>query len=162
MTPNPTQVREAHMRIIYLGLVINLFVPILFLLAGYGVRRMMGDTVVATDTQTLWILFIVFIALAVLEIPVVFLLRKHLIPPFSDTARPGVEPPSIISVQARYLVLFAVALSPALYGFIYYLLGGSFREFVLFAVISLIIFRLVRPSQTYFLSIFGVRPPGSE
>jgi hypothetical protein len=162
MTPNQTQLREAHVRVVYLGLVTNLFVPILFLLGGYGVRRMMGTTEVATDAQTLWILFLVFLALAIVEIPVVFLLRKHLIPPFSGSTRPDVEPPSIISVQARYLVLFAVALSPTVYGFIYYLLGGSFREFVLFAVISLIIFRLVRPSQTYFLSIFGVRPPGSE
>jgi len=161
---NQSQLREAHMRIIYLGLVLNLLMPIVIVVAGYFIRQTMnsGGQSWGAAPDTVRILFWALLAVALSEVGVTLFLRKTLLQPNMRPAETSDPQTDIPHVQSRYIVLFALALSPAFYGLVLYLLGGEFREFVLFAVISLVIYRLVRPGQDFFYALFGARPGGVE
>jgi hypothetical protein len=160
--PNPTQLREGHMRAMMLGLVLNLLLPAVIVAIGYFLRRIMdaeSETAIM-DPESLQILFFALLLVAVSEIPVVLFLKKLLLKPLPSNQAADADVPSVTFVISRFVLLYAVALSPSIYGLVYYLLGGEFRFFVLFGVISLLIFRLARPSQEFFYSLFGVRPTG--
>jgi len=159
---NHTQLREVHIRAVYLGLILNLLLPAVVVIAGYAIRRAMyADEVPwASAPGTLTILFWVLLCVALSEIPVALLLRKLLLTANMCSMEKDDPQAAIMKVQSRYIVLYALALSPTFYGLVLYLLGGAMREFVLFAVVSLVIYRLVRPGQEFFYALFGVQLGG--
>jgi hypothetical protein len=162
MTPNTTQIREAHMRTIYLGLIFNLLLPIVLLVVGVAIKRTMvtGGGGWAVSAETLRILFWALLAVGVSELGAAVYLKKILLKPDMPELREREASAAVSFVLSRYVVLFAVALSPAIYGFVYYLMGGTFQHFVLFGLISLVIYRIVRPTQESFFALFGVTPSG--
>ena len=156
--PNHTQLREAHMKTIYMGLILNMLLPIVVILAGLGVRHFVQGGAAEPVTDQTRIIFYALLFVAVSEIGVTIFLKKLFLKPLSTTEAPPASIPTIAFIQSRYLILFNLAFAPTIYGFVWYFLGGELQEFVLFAVISLIIFRLVRPSADFFYSLFGARP----
>lgn len=161
---NQSQLREAHMRVIYLGLVLNLLLPVVVVVAGYFIRQMMnsGGEAWGASPDTLRILFWALLMVAASEVGVALFLRKTMLKANMCPADKSDPQTDIPLVQSRFVVLFALALSPSFYGLVVYLLGAEFREFVLFAVVSLVIYRLVRPGQEFFYALFGARPGGTE
>jgi hypothetical protein len=158
MTPNPTQIGEAHMKVMFLGLVLCLLLPIAIGGAGFLVRHFVqGGEPPAPESQSR-IFFYALLFVAVSELPVALFLKKQMLKPLPTTGVPPENAPTTAYIISRYLVIFNLAAACSLYGFVWFFLGGTFGEFVLFAVIGLIIFRLVRPSREYFYSLFGVRP----
>jgi hypothetical protein len=158
MTPNSTQIRDAHIKVMYLGLVLCLLLPIAVVGAGYLVRQyIQGGDPPAPDSQS-QVIFYALLFVAVSELPVALLIKKQMLKPLPTKGTPPESVPTTAFVISRYLVIFNLAAACSIYGFVWFFLGGTFGEFVLFAVIGLIIFRLVRPSQEFFYSLFGVRP----
>ena len=155
--PNQTQIREAHMKIMYLGLLFNLVVPAVILAAGLAFRKFVqgGDFEGTANAQRF--LLYALLAVAVSEVPVALFIKKQMLKPLPIGGATG-PAPTVDFVISRYIVLFSLAVAPSIYGFVWFMLGGSLPEFVLFALVSLIIFRLVRPSAEFFYSLFGVRP----
>ena len=139
----------------YLGLALSLGSAVVFLLVGYLLRH--GGVVEAAEpTRESQVMFYSLLFVAVSEVPLALFLKKTFLKPIKGSE--GVPIPTTNFIQSRYLVLFNLAAACSCYGFVWYLLGGTLPEFALFAVIGLIIFRLVRPSAEFFFSLFGVRP----
>jgi hypothetical protein len=153
--PNPTQIRDTYMKVLYLGMGLTLGFAIVLLLTGYFLKQSgIGD---AEPTAQSKVLFYALIAVAMSELPVALFLKKSFLKPLPESSS-GANIPTTSYVLSRYLILFNLAAACNFYGFVWYLLGGTMQEFVLFAAIGLIIFRVVRPSIEYFFSLFGTRP----
>ena len=74
--PNQNQLRESHMRIMYLGLVMNLLLPIVLLFVGLGVRQFIqGGEVTAGEGNRVFFYALLFVALS--EIGVTLVLKKQ-------------------------------------------------------------------------------------
>ncbi len=58
------------------------------------------------------------------------------------------------------IIIFALCLAPTIYGLVYFLLGGSMEEFVLFMAITLLSFRIFRPKLEDLKKFEGQRPQG--
>jgi hypothetical protein len=164
MTPNMTQIREAHMRAIYLGLIFNLLTPIALLVLGFLIKRAMvtGGGGWAVTAETLQILFWTLLVVGLSELGVALYLKKILFRPGMPELREREPQAAVRFLLSRFVVLFALAMTPAVYGFVYYLMGGTFQHFVLFGLISLVIYRIVRPTQESFFALFGLSPSGVE
>jgi len=159
MVPNSKQLSEGHMRVTKLGLILNLVVPALIVLGGIGLRNVM-EFGAMVDEASLQAVFWALVVVAAGDLgAVMFLKTKMLRPPMPELE--GKEPVAAVEfVVMRYLVIFVIALSPAVMGLVYFMLGGTVEDFVLFGVISLLIYRLVRPKREFFDSLFGAGHPG--
>jgi hypothetical protein len=131
-----------HTRLIYLGLVLNVLVPAFILSLGIFLksRGIGGDMGAGLDT-----FFWVLIALTVSEIPMIYLIRRTTL----STRKAYMEShPQASAGQFLFqwgILIFAVSLSPSVYGFIYYLMGGTQERFVLFVAFTLLCFMLFKP-----------------
>jgi hypothetical protein len=131
-----------HTRLVYLGLVLNVLFPAVILFLGIFLksRGIGGDISTGLDT-----FFWVLIAVTVGEIPVIHLIRKTTL----SARRTYLEShPQASAGQFLFqwgILIFAVSLSPSVYGFIYYLMGGTQERFVLFVAFTLLCFMLFKP-----------------
>ena len=150
--PNSTQIRETHLKVMYLGIALSLGVPALLLLLGYFLRASgsLGGTVAEPNRMLFYALLIV----ACSELPAALIMKKTLLKPLTDLQAGSASIPTTDYVFSRYLVLFSLAAACPVYGLVWYLMGGTMPEFALFAVLGLIIFRLSRPSTDFFFSLF--------
>jgi len=164
MTPNQAQLREAHMRAIQLGLAMNLLAPVLIFVAGVWMQKAMaGSEMPATmDATTLRVLFWAFLVVSAGDLAAVLFIRKRFLQPRMKEIVEREPAAAIGLVLSRYIVMYAIALSPSVLGLVYYMLGGSVEDFVLFGVLTLLIYRLVRPKQEFFYSLFGASAAGVE
>jgi len=135
-------VDSVHTRILNLGLVMNVLIPVLLLATGVffkskGVRGDMG----ANLNTFFWVL----IAVALSEIPMICLIRKTTL-----SARKAYleSHPQITAGQLLFqwgILIYSVSLSPAIYGLIYYLMDGTLERFVIFVAVTLLCFMLFKP-----------------
>jgi hypothetical protein len=153
--PNSTQIRAAHVKVIYAGMALTLGFPAMLLLVGHLLRQGAAPPDPAAGPQR--VLFYALLAVALSEIPAALIVKKVLLKPLAASDSPAAVP-TTSTVFSRYLILFNLAAACPVYGLVWYLLGGELPEFVLFAVVGLVIFRLVRPSTEFFHSLFGAHP----
>lgn len=154
--PNSTQIRETHLKVIYLGMALTLGLSAALLLVGYFLRQNVAADGTTAEPQRIFLYALLAVALS--ELPVALFMKKLMLKPLPESGTGGAAIPTTSYVLSRYMVLFNLAAACPVYGFVWYFLGGTLPEFVLFAVIGLIIFRLVRPQAEFFYSLFGVRP----
>jgi len=133
---------QIHTKLLNLGLLLDVFIPaILFSLAlflrsqGVGVKPVEGLDIL------LWVL----LAVSAGEILAIYLIKKKIL--FSrNILKVKKENMSVEQIFFRSgLILFSLSLSPAIYGFIYFLLGGMKERFVIFIGITLLCFLLFKP-----------------
>ncbi len=131
-----------HTKLLKLGLVMNVLIPVIFLSVGIFLKSKGVGGNIATGLSTFfWILM----AVALSEIPMIHVIRKTTL----QARKVYLEnhPQAIaghLLIQWSILV-FSVSLSPAIYGLIYYLMGGTLERFVLFVAITLLCFMLFKP-----------------
>jgi len=153
--PSQAEIQHTQLRVMYLGLAYSLGLPLVLLVVGYFVR--LGNADIESAQPQERVMFYALLAVALMEIPTSLFLKKIWLKPLS-TSTAGQAVPTTAFVFSRYLVMLNLAAACSAYGLVWYLMGGTLPEFALFAVIGLIIFRLVRPSTEFFFSLFGVRP----
>jgi hypothetical protein len=153
--PTGTQIQQTQLKVMFAGLALTLALPAILVVVGSLLRQ--GDAAAVGAQPPQRILFYALLAVAASEIPAALILRKVMLKPL-PTSDPGQAVPTTAYVFSRYLVMFNLAAACSVYGLVWYLLGGTLPEFALFAVIGLVIFRLVRPSTEFFHSLFGARP----
>lgn len=133
---------QIHTKLLYLGLLLDVFVPaVLFSLGlflrshGVGAKPLEGLDVV------LWVL----LAVSGGEVLAIYLIKKKILfaQNMPKAKEQSVSPKRMFLRSA--LILFSLSLSPAIYGFIYFLLGGMVERFVLFIAITLLCFLLFKP-----------------
>lgn len=143
MNSKPFDSDALHAKLAYLGLAIDVTLPIVLLAVGYAIRK---DQPSALDYPTLRLLWVVLLAIAAGEFAVGLVLRKIWFAP--QRFRQAVERAGgrADAVILRYAIaLYAVSAAPAVYGFIYYLLGGTIEQFVGFLAITLLCYQILRP-----------------
>jgi hypothetical protein len=133
-----------YFKTVYLGLLLNVFIPAILVISGLFLR---SKGVGANPIKALDLLLIILLLVSGTEVFFVFFFRSRF---FSSgnrlkekaTMRTGTEDDFM-----RYsLILFSLCLSPTIYGFVYYLLGGTLKWFIIFALVTFICFRFFKPS----------------
>lgn len=132
-----------HSRLLNLGLVLNVLVPVILLSVGVFLK---SKGVGLSLGSNLKILFLVLMIAGVGEIPLIYIMRRSFL-----SARKAFQKESEGHVATEKVLfqwgvlIFSLSLSPTIYGLVYYLLGGSLERFVLFAAITLFCFLVFKP-----------------
>jgi hypothetical protein len=133
---------KIHSRLFNLGLVLNVFTPMVLIVLGGLVMTQGIDVGTVKDLE---LFFWVLIAVALSEIPAIYLVKKNLLSRAKSSKR---ESESVTAEQTLFrvgIITFSLSLAPSIYGLVYYLLGGTFERFVLFAALTLFCFLLFKP-----------------
>jgi hypothetical protein len=138
----PVDVDQVHSKLLNLGLVLNVFVPVALIVSG-GLIKTRG--IDFGNIKELELFFWVLLAVALSEIPAIYFVKKTLL---SRGRSPKRESGNVTAEQIFFRVgitTFSLSLAPSIYGLVYYLLGGTFEKFVLFAAITLFCFLMFKP-----------------
>ena len=138
-----TDVDRVHTRLLNLGLLLNVLVPVILLsvgvfLSGRGVGFSLGSN--------LKILFLVLMISALAEIPLIYIMRRNFLSSrkvFQKESHGQMTPEQALFQWG--VLIFSLSLAPTIYGLVYYLLGGSVERFVLFIAITLFCFLVFKP-----------------
>jgi hypothetical protein len=133
-----------HSRLLNLGLLMNVFTPVVLIFVGVIVRNRGIEAGAVTD---LGIFFWVLIAVAVSEIPAIYIVKRTFLSRTKSFQKGGEQSGVGQTVIQMGMIIFALSLAPTIYGLVYYLLGGSLERFVLFAAFTLFCFMLFKPKQ---------------
>lgn len=148
MMPNefggPVDIERMHSRLFNLGLLMNLLAPAVIIFVGVFVRSSLVQGGPSTEVG---IFFWVLLAVALSEIPVIYLVRRKLLLGNKDTSQVGRGPTTEQRLLQWGIITFSLGLGPSIYGLVYYILGGSFERFVLFVAITLFCFLIFKPKQ---------------
>jgi hypothetical protein len=140
----PADIDRMHSKLFSLGLAMNVFAPMVLIFAG-GLLR--AQEVVLPGNTDLRMFFWVLLAVAISEIPAIYLVRKTLLGGRRVRAKTGMRPSAEQVLMQWGVITFSLALAPSVYGLVYYLLGGSLEKFVLFAAITLFCFLVFKPKE---------------
>ncbi|MBD3170587.1 MAG: hypothetical protein GF307_13975 [candidate division Zixibacteria bacterium] len=139
-----------------LGFVINLVAPAIILLIGYIVGRELHDLFTLEDdalTAIRWAL----IGVSVAEIVIAFLIKRHLFSKLDKYFPEGTDLKAAVGLVVKMMVIIHVlAATPALYGLLYYILGGGIDGFLLMIILNLIGFQLCRARKSDFDSLSDI------
>jgi hypothetical protein len=130
-----------------LGVLINLAIPGALALLAYGLR---AGVVMDTKSSSLPDsppIFLILVGFAVLELVGAFVLRRRLLS--RQRARTLRHDPSLVEhwLMRSAIIIFALGASPMIYGAAFYLWSGDLRHLALFGIITLLAYRLFRPTE---------------
>jgi hypothetical protein len=133
---------QIHTKLLNLGLLLDVFVPAVLFSLGLFLR---SQGVGARSFKELDILLWVLLAVSAGEILTIYLIKKKIlfVPNILKVERADISKERILFKSG--LILFSLSLSPAIYGFVYFLLGGMKERFVIFIGITLLCFLLFKP-----------------
>jgi hypothetical protein len=140
----PADTDRIHSRLFNLGLLMNVFAPVILIVVG-GLLR--AQKVVLPGNTDLKTFFWVLLAVAASEIPAIYLVRKTLLGRRRISTKTGLQPSAEQVLMQWGIITFSLTLAPSVYGLVYYLLGGSLEKFVLFAAITLFCFLVFKPKE---------------
>jgi hypothetical protein len=131
-----------HTKLLNLGFVLNFFVPAVLFTLGLFLR---SQGVGVRPFEELDILLWVLLGVSAGEVLAIYLIKKKIL--FARNMSKANEENTILGQMflRSALILFSLSLSPALYGFVYFLLGGMVERFVIFIAITLLCFLLFKP-----------------
>jgi hypothetical protein len=133
---------QIHTKLLSLGLLLDVFIPAVLFCVGLLLRN---QGVGVKPVEGLDILLWVLLAVSAGEVLAIYLIKKKIL--FVRNIL-KVKKENIPMEQIFFrsgLILFSLSLSPAIYGFIYFLLGGIKERFVIFIGITLLCFVLFKP-----------------
>ena len=137
------EILKLSVSLMHLGLLIDLMGVALFFLAGQLLHR--WGIIAVVEVESLRILGYALLVMTVSEVGMVFILRRKWINSKSTQLR-SIHDRQLLVKQLKlmFTMLYLVALSPALYGFLYYILGGSENMFVLMLAGTLVGYMVIR------------------
>ncbi len=141
-------------RLLKITLVINLAMPGLLFLCAYLLRSMeilpVGGLIPA---ETLQIVFFALLFVAVSEVAVAFVLKKMFFSP--ERVQPTLNDTDAFAklVTGGSITLAALGAASMVYGVILFILGMDITRIALFALISMVHFRLFRPTSDFLRSV---------
>lgn len=139
--PDP---ESTYFKTVYLGLLLNVFVPAILVILGLFLR---SKGVGVNPIKTLDLLLIILLLVSATEVFFVFFFRRRFFSHGNHLRQKAAVKTGTEDDFVRYsLILFSLCLSPTIYGFVYYLLGGTLEWFIIFALITFICFRFLKPN----------------
>jgi len=135
---------------IYIGLFMNVFVPVVLLAIGYYIEQSGGmSSLRGEPAENVSLFFWVFLALSVIDGGVaIFLKQWKFYQPMIESKGTFIEDFKK-GVFTNSVICYAITTAIAVYGLVVYLLGGTFNQFVLFVFLSFIAFQLIRPRHGF-------------
>ncbi len=127
-----------------LGLVINLLIPAIFLFAGYFLSMQYGGGF-SLDGKSLLTLRWAFFIVSVVEVGIAFLIKRRMFASLPKFLSEGEDIKARVSILVKILaVIHTIVASSALYGLVYYLLGGDLDTFIILIIINLFGYQICR------------------
>lgn len=130
----------------------NVFVPLLLLGVAFVLKNSAFSEV---QNPQIGLILTVLLAISITHLGVIYVVRKRLL--YSLVSSNKKTPPYPTSMLARAsfqvaalsfaIIIYAVALVPSVYGFVYFLLGGSLNWFILFIAVTMLAFLLFKPKE---------------
>jgi hypothetical protein len=137
------EILKLAVSVMYLGLFIDLIGAAVLFVAGQIVRKY--ELVTPVEPEGLTVLGYSLIGVGIIEILMIVILKKRWI---------SSKSPQLNAIKKRdafyrhlrllFIILFLIALTPALYGFLYFILGGTEENFMILLAITLIGYMLTR------------------
>jgi hypothetical protein len=137
------EILKLAVSIMYFGLFIDLIGAAVLFAAGQLVRRY--ELVTPVEPEGLAVLGYSLIAVGVIEILMVVILKKRWISDKSPQLR-SIRKRDVFYKHLRilFVILYLIALTPSLYGFLYFILGGTEENFMILLAITLVGYMLTR------------------
>lgn len=148
MKPSKYEISRLAMRILYIGLFIDVVgAAVLFFGGMFLESKGLTGSVPMEELKTLGY---ALLAVSIAELVGIIVLKKKWLtannPMFGQTR-------SFRQLAGRikilYIILYFLALSPAIYGFLFFMMGGVQDMFVLMACVTLIGYLLARPRAAF-------------
>jgi MFS family permease len=136
-------INHLHSRLFNLGLLMNVGMPAVIIFVG-GLLRAQG-IVGEIGERELTIFFWALAAVAVSEIPVIYIIRRSFLSGSKTFMKSRSEMTIEQSLFQLGMIVFSLSLAPSIYGLVYYILGGTWEKFVLFAALTLFCFLIFKP-----------------
>ena len=136
-------IESIYFKVIYLGLFLNLFIPVAIIFLALFLR---SKGVGEHPVSSLNFLLVVLLAISAGEILTIYLFKKKLSKESAFLQGTVLAEEWQNSFFRFHIIIFFLALSPTLYGFIYFILGGELNWFIIFAGMTLLCFRLFKPN----------------
>ncbi len=148
MKPSEHEISRLALRILYIGLGIDVGGAILLFVVGLLLEN---QGLIKTQTgSNMDILGYVLLGLSVVELLVIVVLKRRLLNPSNPVLKQSRRFKELSGkIMTFYVILYFVALSPAIYGFLFYLLSGLQDMFTLMACLTLIGYLMVRPRPEF-------------
>lgn len=148
MKPTNYEISKLSMKILYTGLLIDVLGAVLVFFGGmYLVDNVLQKV---TASEGLHIFGMALIAVSVAELVVIFVLKRNFFKPENlKRANHRTFKKFAAQINIYFLILFNVAFAPAIYGFLYYYLGGTQDLFVLMVCFTVIGYMLIRPKPSF-------------
>lgn len=135
------EVEPIYFKTLYLGLFLNVFIPAILVFLGLFLK---SKGVGADPIKSIDLVLFVLLAASGIEVLFILFFKKQF---FSKAKSKSLDAsaPEKNNFFRLNLVLFSLSLTPSIYGFVYFLLGGELRWFLLFVAITLLCFRIFKP-----------------
>jgi hypothetical protein len=148
------EILKTAVSIMYRGLLIDLVGAAVFFVAGHLVRR--SEIIAPVEPEPLKLLGYGLIAVSAVEILMVVILKRKWLSKDSPQLRAiRRRRPFLRQIKLLFVILYLVALTPSLYGFLYFILGGAEELFVIMVAITLVGYMLTRARPNDLEKIVG-------
>jgi len=142
------EISRFALRMLYIGLIIDVVGAIILYVAGLFLENA-GKIGVESGTNV-DIFGYVLIGISAIELLVIVVLKRKLLNPSNPVLSQSKKPGELFGrITTFYVILYFVALSPAIYGFLFYILSGLQDMFMLLACLTLIGYLMVRPRPEF-------------
>lgn len=142
------EISRLALRILYIGLAIDVAGAIILFVVGLVLEN--RGLINVQNGSNIDILGYALLGISVLELLVIVVLKRKLLNPSNPALSQAKRYKDLIGrIMAFYIILYFVALSPAIYGFMFYMLSGLQDMFTLMACLTLIGYLMVRPRPDF-------------
>jgi hypothetical protein len=142
------EISRLALRILYIGLAIDVAGAIILFVVGLVLEN--RGLINVQSGSNIDILGYALLGISVLELLVIVVLKRKLLNPSNPALSQAKRYKELVGrIMTFYIILYFVALSPAIYGFMFYLLSGLQDMFTLMACLTLIGYLMVRPRPDF-------------
>lgn len=141
------EILKLAVSVMYLGLFIDLIGAAVLFVSGQLVRKY--ELVTPVEPEGLTFLGYSLIAVGIIEVLMVVILKRRWISSKSSQLR-TIKTRDVFYRHLRmlFIILYLIALTPSLYGFLYFILGGTEENFMILLAITLVGYMLTRMRPT--------------
>jgi hypothetical protein len=141
---------------IYIGLLINIFLPVVILLIAYYLDKS-GMKQVSPEGESIGLLFWILVAVSVVDgVAAIYVKYKMFFSPMI-TSEHSFEEDLASRTFLISIICFALIAAISIYGLVFYILGGSFDHLLFFVFISFIAFQLIRPRARFLQKVISAQ-----
>jgi len=133
---------------IYIGLLINAFIPVVIVGIAYFLEEGGGITQTISN-ENLELIFYILVGLALVDGGLAIYWKQKLFFAPLIRSKETFEDDFTKGFFAKSIVCYAIIAAIAIYGLVIYLLGGTFNQLLFLVLISFIAFQFIRPRAKF-------------